>query len=168
VDQRGLRIVDLACGAGSFLSDLKATFPRADLCGLDLSEAYLRQAAARSGVRTVQANVEQLPFADNSIDALSCIYLFHELPPRVRPIVAAEMARVLKPGGVLAFGDSVQGADAPELERLLQVFPVFFHEPFYDSFQKTDLTALFGAVGLVEEGRDTAFLTTARLYRKAG
>ncbi len=165
-DQRQLKILDAACGAGSFLSDLKVTFPRADILGMDLSAAYLARAKARSGARVVQANLEAIPLSDASLDAVTCIYLFHELPPKVRPIVAAELARVIKPGGVLAFADSVQARDAPELERLLQVFPAFFHEPFYDSFQATDLTALFARAGLVEEASDTAFLTKARLFRK--
>jgi SAM-dependent methyltransferase len=36
-----------------------------------------------------------------------CVYLFHELPPAVRKLVAKEMARVLKPGGLLVLTDSV-------------------------------------------------------------
>jgi len=165
-DQRGLVIGDMACGSGAFLQDLKMTFPRATVIGLDLSQAYLDEAQSRSAVPGVLANVERLPFADASLDALSCIYLFHELPPRVRPTVAAEFARVLRPGGVLAFADAVQATDRPDLERLLQVFPVFFHEPFYDSFQTEDLPLLFADAGLVQDDEDMAFLTKARLFRK--
>ncbi|OZA78881.1 MAG: SAM-dependent methyltransferase, partial [Caulobacter sp. 39-67-4] len=102
-DQRNLRMVDAACGSGAFLRDLKAAFPRAAMAGVDLSSAYLAKARRRAGVGAVQANVETLPFADGALDAVSCVYLFHELPPRVRPVVAAAMARVLKPGGVLVF-----------------------------------------------------------------
>jgi ubiquinone/menaquinone biosynthesis C-methylase UbiE len=165
-DQRGLRIVDVACGSGAFLSDLRATFPRAAVAGLDLSRPYLAQARARSGAAVVQGAAESLPFGDASLDGISCIYLFHELPPKVRPQVAAEFARVLRPGGVLAFADSVQAEDEPELARLLEAFPAFFHEPFYDSYQATDLTALFEGAGLKREAADKAFLTKAVLYRK--
>ena len=166
-DQRGLRLVDVACGSGSFLTDLKAAFPRASVAGLDLSPAYLAEARRRSGVPAVQAAAERLPFADASLDGLTCIYLFHELPPKVRPREAAEMARVLKPGGVLAFADSVQKTDEPDLARLLEAFPAFFHEPFYDSYQDEDLEALFGAAGLTVKGRDKAFLTKAILLEKS-
>jgi ubiquinone/menaquinone biosynthesis C-methylase UbiE len=165
-DQRALRIVDLACGSGSFLVDLKAAFPRASVAGLDLSPAYLAEAHARSGAPVVQAAAERLPFGDASLDGLSCIYLFHELPPKIRPLVAAEMARVLKPGGVLAFADSVQAGDEPELARLLEAFPAFFHEPFYDSYQVTNLDALFATAGLKRVDADKAFLTKAVLYAK--
>ena len=166
-DQRELTVVDVACGSGAFTRDLRAAFPRATVFGLDLSQAYLAEAERRSGAPGVQAAAERLPFADASLDALTCVYLFHELPPRVRSEVAAEFARVLKPGGVLAFADSLQASDAPELARPLESFPVYFHEPYYRSYQDTDLPALFGQVGLALEATDTAFFTKALLLRKA-
>lgn len=165
-DHRDLKLVDLACGSGAFLGDLKATFPRARLMGVDLSLAYGEQARRRSGVPVIQAAAERLPFPDASLDAVSCVYLFHELPPKVRPVVAREIARVLKPGGVLAFADSLQTRDAPDLGRLMEAFPVFFHEPYYDSYQSQDLDALFGSAGLSVAGRDQAFLTKALLLEK--
>jgi ubiquinone/menaquinone biosynthesis C-methylase UbiE len=165
-DQRGLKLVDLACGAGSFLTDLKATFPRAAVMGLDLSPAYSAEAAERSGAPVIQANAEHLPFADASLDAATSIYLFHELPPRVRPLIAAEMARVLKPGGLLAIADSVQPGDQPDLKRLLEAFPAFFHEPFYESWSKEDVPGLFAGAGLELVDTDVAFLTKAWLFRK--
>jgi hypothetical protein len=102
-DHRDLKLTDLACGSGAFLGDLKATFPRARLMGVDLSHAYGVQAQSKTAVPVIQAAAERLPFADASLDAVSCVYLFHELPPKVRPVVAREIARVLKVGGVLAF-----------------------------------------------------------------
>jgi SAM-dependent methyltransferase len=81
--------------------------------------------------------------------------------------VASEIARILKPGGVLAFADSVQAPDAPEIARLLEAFPAFFHEPYYESYQTTDLTALFERAGLAFRDRDQAFLTKALLFQKA-
>jgi ubiquinone/menaquinone biosynthesis C-methylase UbiE len=165
-DQRGLKIADIACGSGGFLKDLHAAFPRAKLTGVDLSPTYAAEARARSGAPVIQANAERLPFADASLDAVTCIYLFHELPPRVRPVVAREIARVLKPGGVLAFADSVQPSDEPDLARLLEAFPAFFHEPFYSSYATTDLLALFAKAGLAPAGEDKAFLTKALSFTK--
>lgn len=165
-DHRNAKILDAACGSGAFLRDLKAAFPRAAVTGLDLSEAYLAQARKRTGVGGVKANAEALPFADSSLDAVTCVYLFHELPPRVRPVVAASLARVLKPGGVLVFVDSVQSGDTPDLARLLEAFPVYFHEPYYGSYAQTDLVALFADAGLRVIGEDRAFLTKALLLEK--
>ncbi|WP_297516087.1 class I SAM-dependent methyltransferase [uncultured Caulobacter sp.] len=165
-DHRDAKILDVACGSGAFLKDLKSAFPRAAIAGLDLSPAYLAQARRRTGAGAVQANVEALPFADCALDAVSCVYLFHELPPRVRPAVAASLARVLKPGGVLVFVDSVQPTDTPDLARLLEAFPVYFHEPYYGSYAETDLPALFAEAGLRVIGEDRAFLTKALLLEK--
>ena len=166
-DHRGLRILDLACGAGGFLVDLQAAFPRAAAIGLDLSPPYLAEARRRSGVGAlVQAAAERLPFADASLDAVTCVYLFHELPPKVRAAVAAEIRRVLKPGGVLAFADSVQASDEPGLARMLAAFPAYFHEPYYASYQAEDLPALFAGAGLTLKASDKTFLTKALLFEK--
>ena len=167
-DHRGLAVLDLACGAGAFLGDLARAFPRARLLGIDLSPAYLAAARAGTpGATFVQAKAEQLPIAGASLDAVSCVYLFHELPPRFRPTVAAEIARVLKPGGHLALADSIQPTDEPRLARLLEAFPAYFHEPYYADYSRTDLPALFGAAGLRLVDQDAAFLTKALLFEKA-
>jgi ubiquinone/menaquinone biosynthesis C-methylase UbiE len=166
-DHRGLAVLDLACGAGGFLADLARAFPRARLIGLDLSPAYLAEAKTRApAAGYVQAKAEQLPLAGASLDAVTCVYLFHELPPKLRPVVAAEIARVLKPGGVFALADSIQPADEPRLARLLEAFPAYFHEPYYADYAQADLAKLFGEAGLELVDQDAAFLTKAMLFRK--
>ena len=166
-DHRGLSIADVACGSGAFLQDLARAFPRSPLVGIDLSGAYLGEASRRSGVAAlVQANAERLPFGTASLDAVTCVYLFHELPPKVRETVAAEISRVLRPGGLLAFGDAIQVVDEPRLSRLLQAFPAYFHEPYFASYGETDLAALFAAPGLRLRDQDHAFLTKAMLFER--
>ncbi|HYG28292.1 MAG TPA: SAM-dependent methyltransferase, partial [Caulobacteraceae bacterium] len=61
---------------------------------------------------------------------------------------------------------SVQPPDEPDLARLLEAFPAFFHEPYYGSYAAADLPALFARAGLTLEDRDKAFLTKALLFRK--
>jgi len=88
------------------------------------------------------------------------------LPPRVRREAAREIARVLKPGGVFVFADSLQSGDTADLDQMLEYFPIGFHEPFYNSYLKEDFSALFGDVGLVLEEAETAFLTKVMRFRK--
>ena len=54
---------------------------------------------------------ESIPLPDESQDAVTSIFMFHELPPKVRRIVLSEFARVLKPGGRLVLVDSLQHGD---------------------------------------------------------
>jgi ubiquinone/menaquinone biosynthesis C-methylase UbiE len=169
-DQRRVKLVDLACGNGRFLSQMLAAFPRIGAVGLDLSPAYCDEARARlekwAQVEIVNGAVEQAPFEDASVDAVTCVFLFHELPPRVRREAAREIARILKPGGVLVLADSIQTNDAPDLDRMLEYFPVGFHEPYFGSYLQEDFAGLFGEASLELEETELAFLTKVMRFRK--
>lgn len=172
IDQRKAHLLDLACGAGRFLSQILGAFPKLNATGLDLSPAYCAEAKARladwpqADVATGQA--EAIPFDDAQFDVISCVYLFHELPPKVRREAAREIARVLKPGGAFVLADSLQTGDAEDLDRMLEYFPVGFHEPFYNSYLTEDLVDLFAEAGLKLEETELAFLTKVMRFRKAG
>lgn len=157
------RLLDVACGTGRFLSFVRDSWPDVAAAGVDLSPAYLARArrdlARWGGAGLVQGPAEALPFADASFDAVSCIYLFHELPRAVRARVAAEIARVLKPGGRLVLVDSLQLGDAPAYDGLLEHFPHAFHEPYYADYCRQDLAALLAGVGLAVRGQDRAFFS---------
>ena len=169
--RRDLRVIDVACGTGRFLTQLMAAYPRVRASGLDLSPAYVRKAqrdlSAWPRVEILEGDAEAMPVEDDSQDIATCIYLFHELPPRVRPIVAAEIFRVVKPGGLFVFADSIQPGDQPCLDRRLEIFPEGFHEPFYKSYGETDLKGLFEQAGFVVEGEKLAFLTKVICMRKS-
>lgn len=140
-------LLDVACGTGRFLREVKANYPRLHVTGLDLSPPYLdvarRELAPWSRVRLVEAAAEAMPFADAEFDVVTCIYLFHELPPGVRRSVVAEIRRVLKPGGTLIFVDSLQTGDEPDYDTTLDLFPLAFHEPYYASYLREDLDRLW-------------------------
>lgn len=165
-------VVDLACGTGELLVDLLDNDSEADFTAIDLSPAYLGKAkkkvsaamGAKAPVKFLQGNAEAIPLADNSVDVLYTVYLFHELPPKVRRTVAAEMARVLKPGGTYVHVDSVQYGDT-DLDVLLEGFPRAVHEPYYDSYCNEDFDAIFEAEGFKPLGKELAFLTKAVGYQ---
>jgi ubiquinone/menaquinone biosynthesis C-methylase UbiE len=73
---------------------------------------------------------------DATCDAVTSIFMFHELPPEVRRIVFDECARVLKPGGRFVMLDSLQFGDRPDYNRLLDLFPQNYHEPHYDQHHR--------------------------------
>lgn len=169
-DQRRIRLLDVGCGNGRFLRQVMDAFPRLPASGLDLSPAYCAEARRRLApwpqVDIVNGAAEQAPFEDESFDAVTCVYLFHELPPRVRRGAAREIARVLKPGGVFVLADSIQTGDAADLDRMLEYFPVGFHEPYFCSYLAEDFAALFSEVGLDVEQSELAFLTKVTRFRK--
>ena len=171
-DQRKLCLLDVATGTGRFLAGVKDNWPRLAVTALDMSPEYIARARkelkAWRDVRFLEANAEAMPLLKESQDIVTCIYLFHELPPEIRQRVAREIARVLKPGGFFVFADSLQHGDTPDLDQMLEYFPVGFHEPFYGSYQQEDLIALFGEVGLELEETRHAFLTKVLRFRRTG
>ena len=169
-DQRKVKLLDVASGNGRFLSQVLAAYPRIPATGLDLSPAYCEEARKRLGawpqVEIVTGAIEQAPFEDASFEAATCVYLFHELPPRVRRDAAREIARILKPGATFVLADSIQTGDAADLDRMLEYFPVGFHEPYFTSYLKEDFAALFGEHGFEVEETELAFLTKVTRFHK--
>jgi ubiquinone/menaquinone biosynthesis C-methylase UbiE len=166
---RSARLLDIACGTGAFLTEVKRNYPRLAVTGIDLSAPYLavaeRRLTAWSRVAVAAANAETLPFGDASFDIVTCIFLFHELPHRARQAVAREIHRVLKPGGRLVFLDSLQTGDEPDYDAMLDWFPVAFHEPYYASYLREDLDRLFGP-GLTRDARIPAYFAKVLSYRR--
>lgn len=95
------RVLDLGCGDG-FLLDLLAEAGHT-VAGVDLSSADLalaRQRPALHGVPLMTGRAQELPFPDGGFDACVSHMAFMLMPDIDQ--VAAELARVLVPGGRLA------------------------------------------------------------------
>jgi ubiquinone/menaquinone biosynthesis C-methylase UbiE len=164
-------LLDLGAGTGGFLAFAKLARPKLKAIALDLSQPYLDAARATlsawNDVDFITAPAEAMPLPDASVDAATSIFVFHELPPKVRALVAKEIARVLKPGGIFVLADTLQYGDVPKFEGLLDVFPSLFHEPYYSSYARADLDALFGAAGLRRCGSEIAYLSKIVAFEKA-
>ena len=163
-------LLDIGCGTGRFLKFVKSVQPDLKAIALDLSEPYLeraRRALKRTrGVRFVAAPAENMPLADASVDVAVSIFLFHELPPKIRAGVAREIGRVLKPGGIFVHADSIQYGDVADFDGLIDIFPTLLHEPYYAGFAKSNLDTLFGRAGLEREATDIAYMTKIATFRK--
>lgn len=169
-DAASVSLLDLGCGTGVFLRDVKDNWPRLKTTALDLSPAYLGKARAALGrwsdITFMEANAEASGLEAASFDIITAVYLFHELPPAARRNIAAEAARLLKPGGVFIVVDTIQYSDEPGFDILLENFPRGFHEPYYDSYCRADLGALTGAAGLAQGEETVAFLTKVSVFTK--
>jgi ubiquinone/menaquinone biosynthesis C-methylase UbiE len=169
-DQRKLRLLDIGCGTGRFLDFVKQTWPRLQTTGLDMSEAYLKYAQRhlQRWARTsfVLGKAEAMPLPDNSQDAVTSIFLFHELPPRIRRIAIRECARVLKPGGRLVILDSLQRGDRSGYGGLLELFPQNYHEPYYSSYTNEDFSVLAADCDLKPVRNVNAFISKVMVFDK--
>jgi ubiquinone/menaquinone biosynthesis C-methylase UbiE len=170
-DQRIARLLDVATGTGRWMKDLRPAFPGLPVTLLDMSEAYLgaaRRTLPRDGRRReLVGAAEAIPLATGSQDIVTAIYLFHELPPKIRRQAATEIARVTAPGGLFVLVDSIQRGEHPPYDGLLELFPAAFHEPYYASYLDEDLVGLFADAGLTLQSRKRAFLSTVAAFKKA-
>jgi len=169
-DKRKLRLLDIGCGTGCFLDFVKQAWPRLPAIGLDMSEAYINYARRHlrrwSRIGFVVGNVESIPVPDNSQDAVTSHFLFHELPPEVRRVALSECARILQPGGRLVLVDSLQRSDEPDYEGLLALFPQNYHEPYYESYIEEDFRALAADCGLSHVRNVKAFVSKIMVFDK--
>ena len=159
----GLNVLDLGSGTGyPALLDAQVVGPAGSVTGMDLAEQMLAAAerkAQRLGLANVSfktGDVTSLPFESNSFDAVTsrfCLMFLPEIPK-----AAAEIARVLKPGGTFIFIDSLQMGDRPGWDGLLESFPVRFHEPYFRHYAIDDLDELFATAGLPARSQSLAFL----------
>ena len=97
-DDGNATILDAGCGAGKLLEELTETY---GAVGLDLSQVALKLSRERKNEKLVNSSVSELPFKDNSFNAVvSLDVLYHR---GVTDDVAAlkEFKRVLKDGGIV-------------------------------------------------------------------
>ena len=96
----GDRVVDLACGTGD-LAEL-AVARGARVVGVDFASEMLRESRRRGvGANLLQADAEALPLPEGWATAATCGFALRNF---VRlPEIFSELARVLEPGGRIAF-----------------------------------------------------------------
>ena len=154
------RVLDIACGTGRFVETLRAAVPDAALYGIDLSPFYVEHAARRAipGAAFSVENAEALPFKDGSFDAVTLVFLLHEMPRDARRRVLAEARRVIRPGGVVSVLDSAQLADAPDIAFFLDAFHGMYHEPYFKGYLGDDLEGAIAEVGLEVVASRPAFV----------
>lgn len=113
----GERVLDIGCGTGTFAILAKQRVTSADVHGMDASPEMIARAqrkAAKAGatVDFREAIVEAMPFPDAHFDVVLATLMLHHLPKAARAACAAEVRRVLKPGGrfvAVEFGPEPEG-----------------------------------------------------------
>ena len=98
-------VLDVGCGTGAVLELLHEKYPEAHYVGLDLTPDMIAVAQAKNlaNVEFVVGDAEDLPFADESFDAVLSSNSFHHYPNPEK--FFAGVRRVLRPGGRLILRD---------------------------------------------------------------
>lgn len=102
----GMRVLDVACGTGNLA--IPAARKGAEVTGIDIAPNLLEQARQRAAAEGLAAtfeegDAEQLPYPDGRFDVVMSMFgaMFAPRPE----LVAAELARVCRSGGIIAMAN---------------------------------------------------------------
>jgi ubiquinone/menaquinone biosynthesis C-methylase UbiE len=103
------RVLEIGCGTGNLIIRAKRTHPGIDAIGSDpdplaLSRAQ-RKARGLNQIRFERGYAQQLPYADGQFDRVLSSMMLHHLDSDAKSAAAAEIFRVLRPGGSLHLVD---------------------------------------------------------------
>lgn len=147
----GEHVLDIGCGTGTTaLEASKIVGPKGSVNGIDASAEMIsraRKKALRSKreVEFTQAFVDSLPFFNEQFDLVVSTLMLHHLPSQIRRECAAEVRRVLKPGGRVLVVDFTT---APGTKGIV----AHFHRHGHISFD--ELVQIFrdASMNIVESG----------------
>lgn len=119
-------VLDIGCGPGSLVSRLSHRLPHAVLLGVDVDPLLLALGRARYGQRIhfIDADVTAAGWTHalspvQMIDAAVSTTALHWVPPEHLANLYADLAALLRPGGVLVNGDHLKLTD-PALAELAE------------------------------------------------
>ncbi len=100
---KNLRWVEVGCGNGAFTEELIARCAPLEVSAVDPSPGQLNFARTRPGTKMAQFQIgdaQALPFADKTFDAAAMALVITFIPDPAKAV--REMARVVRPGGLVA------------------------------------------------------------------
>ncbi len=101
------KMLDIGCGTGETLTYLHQLYPRAQLYGIDTSDAAVRYSKNRGHRHIYKASALKLPFPDKFFDAVLFLDVLEHIARDKQALL--ESKRVLKPGGkIIITGPALQ------------------------------------------------------------
>jgi ubiquinone/menaquinone biosynthesis C-methylase UbiE len=126
-------ILDVGCGKGFMLYDLKQLMPKARIAGIDISSYALENALPEVRPFLRLGNAMELPFADRSFDLVTAINTIHNLELEGCKQALREISRVSRRHAFIV----VDAWRTPEQEELLQQWVLtaktYFHVERWES-----------------------------------
>jgi SAM-dependent methyltransferase len=137
----GRSVVDLGAGTGKFTPRLLAT--GAQVIAIEPVDAMRdRLATGFPQVDARAGSAEALPLEDASVDAVACAQAFHWF---ANAIAMTELARVVRPGGVLALIWNVRDESVPWVRRITDLITPY--EGDAPRYHRGDWRRVFPAAG---------------------
>ncbi|MEA5462875.1 class I SAM-dependent methyltransferase [Leptothoe sp. PORK10 BA2] len=150
-------IVDFGCSTGLSTFALQATYPDAQITGVELSDYFLTvaryQTASRQGKafpNWIHAAAERTGLDAQSVDLVSASLLFHELPTAAALEVLREAHRILRPGGHFTI---LEMNPQSEVYKKLPAYVLTLlksTEPYLDQYFSLDLHGALMAAGFCQ------------------
>ncbi|MFC5371216.1 class I SAM-dependent methyltransferase [Brevundimonas faecalis] len=166
-DFKPRRILDLACSSGGATVGYAASFPEAEVYGVDVAPGLLRYAHLRAEAMGLKAHFRQMdagdmPFEDESFDLVVSHNMMHEVSRESLGRIFREARRVLRPGGIVVHQDvPMKGADFSPFEKFIFAWQTKNNdEPFWDEFLATHAPSVMQEVGFAS---DQILETTVRM-----
>lgn len=123
----GCRILDVGTGTAQIPLELCAREGNWHVTAIDAAGHMLQvalrnvlRAGRQQSVRLEQVDAKAMPYEDGAFDAVMSNSIVHHIPEPLA--VFREMARVLKPGGLLFVRDLLRPSDLPALQRLVATY----------------------------------------------
>lgn len=105
----GHRVLEIGCGTGNLAVRAKKNHPLADIVGSDPDPLALKRAQRKArrltGIRFERGYAQRLPYSDGEFDRVLSSMMLHHLDDDAKTAAAAEVFRVLRPGGRLHLVD---------------------------------------------------------------
>jgi ubiquinone/menaquinone biosynthesis C-methylase UbiE len=102
-------VLEIGCGTGNLAVRAKRAHPAVEVVGCDPDPRALRRAQRKArglnGARFEQGYAQRLPYADGEFDRVLSSMMLHHLDRDAKTAAAAEVFRVLRPGGRLHLVD---------------------------------------------------------------
>ena len=121
-DPSGKRILDYCCGRGDLGIYLSMKLAAAEVYGFDFSDAAIKVASLKNQANHLNVHfdvmdAENLTYGDGFFDYIVGFEALHHVI--IHPNVPKELARVIKPGGKIIFGENYGNNPLFELYRKL-------------------------------------------------